>query len=120
MTASQSGELRSQFAYPTAQTALVQPLALLQLNSVFAIAQDRSPQPAQSVSVPSIVSHPGAVVQSAKVGSEHARAPAPPPLPPDAEPPTPVALPSDAEPPTPGALPSDAEPPTPGALPSDA
>src|SRR3954449_7527996 len=46
-TASQSGELRSQFAKPTAQTAFVQPLALLQLNSVFAIAQERSPQPAQ-------------------------------------------------------------------------
>ena len=58
MTASQSGELRSQFAYPTAHTALVQPLALLQLNSVFAMAQDQSPQSAQSVSVPSFVSHP--------------------------------------------------------------
>jgi hypothetical protein len=69
MTASQSGALRSQFAYPTAQTALVQPLALLQLNIVFAIAQAGSPQPAQSVAVPSVVSHPGAEVQSAMVGS---------------------------------------------------
>jgi hypothetical protein len=71
MIASQSGDLRSQFAYPTAQTALVQPLALVQLNRVFASAQDRSPQAAQSVSVPSVVSQPGAEVQSAVAGSSH-------------------------------------------------
>ena len=89
MTASQSGELRLQFAYPTAHTALVQALALLQLNSVFAMAQDRSPQPAQSMSVPSFVSDPGAEVQSAKAGSEHWRTPVWPPLPPVPEAPPP-------------------------------
>src|SRR5690242_18166828 len=103
MTASQSGELRSQFAYPTAHTALVQPLALLQLNSVFAMAQDRSPQPAQSVSVPSCVSHPGSEVQSATVGSEHWTTPVWPPLPPDPEAPPPV--PEAPPPPVPEAPP---------------
>jgi len=68
MTASQSGEVRSQFANPTAQTALVQPFALVQLKRVFAIAHDGSPQLAQSVAVPSAVSHPGADVQSVCCG----------------------------------------------------
>ena len=82
-----------------AQTALVQPLSLLQLRNVFAIVQDKSPQPAQLLAVPSIVSHPGAEVQSANVGSEHWTVPAPasPPLSPGAEPSTPASVP-DAPP----------------------
>src|SRR4029077_17650232 len=112
MTASQSRELRAQFAYPTAHTALVQPFALLQLNSVFAMAQDRSPQLAQSVSVPSVVSQPGSEVQSAKVGSEHWRTPVWPPLPPVPEAPPPP-VPEAPPPPVPEAPPPPAPAPPP-------
>src|SRR5215831_7272996 len=52
---SQSGLVLSQLPNPAAQTAALHELALLHVNSVFAIAHDGSPHPAQSESVPRYV-----------------------------------------------------------------
>src|SRR4051812_30765806 len=63
--ASQSAAAPSQLAYPAAQTALAQELALLHVNTVLASGHDLSPHAPQLRSVPSAVSQPGSGVQSA-------------------------------------------------------